>query len=362
MAIQGMFAFGEEPSLSVTERIAAASHGVQRGAGGVDLTLLQFASFGFALLLVGVLVWWMLRGVKQRQWIAVQAQRLAHYGLHKSEIELFHRVAEAARGSTVPLLSRQRGVFDAAAAELLAATPPGAPRRELLEPLLVLRRRLPFEARLDAAPTFVRGAAVQLWLRIDDGEPQRIRASVMATLPHALQLGIEFDKLPPPLDAALQAGQELMLVVLRDRVLEESRVRIRGRTLGRTLQLLVDRPAVAVPSRVRLGWRGADEPVRIELVERFNERVVGDSIPVVKGRVVATANDGLLLDFESIRPRHGEAIRLMDGACAGFYRGFATLDPKGRGGSVFVLRRSSERTDAHAAAKERESDATVAHA
>ncbi len=167
MTIQNMFEFGSEPSLSVAERIEAASRGTPRGGSGIDLNVLHFASLGLALLLLGAMTWRVLKHMQDREW------------------------------------------------------------------------------------------------------------------------------------------------------------------------------------SVRRGWHGADEAVRCGRVERCSERVV------------ATADEGLLIEFESIRPRHGEAIRLVDGGCAGSCRGFATLDPKGRGGSLFVLRRSDERSDA-AASTEKETHEPVA--
>jgi hypothetical protein len=132
-------------------------------------------------------------------------------------------------------------------------------------------------------------------------------------------------------------------------VLEEARVRVRGRSDDAVPKLLVDRPAALSPARVRIVWQGADERVTVELLERFSERLVDDAPPRVEARVLATASEGLVIRFSSRRPRHGETIRVVDGARAGIYHGYALLEPKGSGGEVFVIRRGLERAGTEAA-------------
>lgn len=344
MAFQATFAFGDEASLSVAERIEAASRGIQHGSG-LRVSVFEVSLTLAAALLLAWVVLHLGRRLRRRRWIGHHLQRLAEAGLHAEEIALFRQVALSARPETVPLLSRQRGVFDEGSATFLARQRP-AIRRERLSELLALRRRVPFDARAKAPPALEAGTEVELWVGSRGGAPARVKAWVVATPPTGLQLALEPGALDGDIDDRLQVGQELRLVVARERRLEEMQVRIRGRASGQSLQLLVDRPLAASAARVRIAWVGADEPVRIELVERFSERVVGDSIPQVDGRIVASCGDGLLIRFDSVRPRHGEAIQLLDGSQPGWYRGFATLETSGRGGTVFMIRRSSERSDA----------------
>jgi len=347
-----VFGFGEEASLSVAERIEAASRGIERG-GGLRVSLSDIA---LVLACALFLVWAALcigRRLRRTRWIAHHASRLIAAGLQSEEVQVFRRIAQVVRSGAVPLLSRQRSVFDEGCAALIARQRV-AERRHVLSEALSLRRRVPFESRPNQAPAFVPGDAVELWLVLAGAAPLSGRAFVVAVLPNGLQLAFEPGTVDGALDAALQVGQAVKLVVSRDRRLTEARVRIRGRATGQSLQLLVDRPDAEVAARVRIAWTGVDETVRVELVERFSDKVIGEAIPQVEARVVGSCSDGLLIQFESTRPRHSEAIHVLDGARPGFYRGFATLETHGRGGTVFVIQRSGERVDASAKpAKER---------
>ena len=160
--------------------------------------------------------------------------------------------------------------------------------------------------------------------------------------PHALQIGLQVGAGEAEVAGRLRTGQEVMLVVRRGGAIQEARVRIRGRCVGHTLQILVDRPVALTASRVRLAWRGASERVNVEMVERFSDRLVGDEVPRHEAAITATASDGLLIKFKNARPRHGEAIRVLAGVHAGFYRGYAVLAASGKGGEVFVLRRQGD--------------------
>ncbi len=348
--IQSTFGSGEERGLSIQERIDAASQGMQHGSAS-SAAIADFLLVGLGLLVVALVALRVAARLRRGRWVAHHRRRLVAAGLHAEEIALFTELANRARPQVLPLLLRQRSAYDVAASERVAHPSTPARRCERLSALLALRRRLPFELRTQETPTFDRGTPMLLCLRGTDGREQRLEAVVLATLPHALQLAL-VGPLADGVAASLRTGQELLLIAGRDAVMAEARVRIRGRCMGRTLQLLVDRPPLLTSARVRIVWRGADERVRVELVERFNERLVGDSVPTVDGRVVATASDGLQLELATVRPRHGEAIRIATGAHAGFYRGYATLETSGRGGVVFVIRRSGERTETPSAPPE----------
>jgi len=187
--------------------------------------------------------------------------------------------------------------------------------------------------------------------QLDSRRIRQIEGRVLGTPGHALQLGLQVGDDDTEVAKRLRTGQEVMLVVRRGAAIQEARVRIRGRCVGRTLQILVDRPVALTASRVRLAWHGASERVAVEMVERFSERLVGDEVPRQEGVVTAVANDGLLIQFKSVRPRHGEAVRVLAGVHAGFYRGYAVLAANGKGGEVFVLRRQNDRANERAAAQ-----------
>jgi len=329
--------FGRAATLTVEEALAAARRGI--ASEGVVLSPAEVAASAAVVLLVAWLALRVAGELRRRRWSERHLARLSDAGLHPSELALFERVVRAAEPGALADLVRRRGAFDAASADLVARHEPRAGRQALLSELLVLRRRLPFDLPRDDAPRFERGAPVQLYVALGD-QARRVRAVVLATREHGLQLAVEERDLSPRLDAALAVGEAATLVVARGRRLEEARVRVRGRVAGRSLQLLVDRPATLSPSRVRLAWAGADERVAVELVERWSEELVGDAVPTVDARVVASCSDGLLLEFGAIRPQPNESIRVVDGAQSGLYRGFATLDASGRGGAVFVIRRS----------------------
>jgi hypothetical protein len=216
--------------------------------------------------------------------------------------------------------------------------------------VLSLRRRVPFDHRWTEPPAIEVGTPVTFVLRLDAQRVRQLEGRVLGAPPHALQVGLQPGAADKEATDRLLTGQEVLIVVRRGVEYREARVRVRGRCMGRTLQILIDRPVALTASRVKLAWRGADERVHVEMVERFSERLADDEVPRFEATLVASASDGLLIRFRTVRPRHGEAIRVLAGAHAGFYRGYAVLAPSGKGGEVFVIRRQGERSPDRAAA------------
>jgi len=329
-------------SLSVEERLSAVGSGFRSSPFASD-ELWLVVGVAAGLLLAGALAAWIVARVRRSRWLATQLRSLAAAGLHGEELALFRAVARRAGTIAAPSLHRRSASFDAAAAEMVRRHRPSRERREVLSRLLALRRRVPFEGSGAPPPAFERGQRVLVGFRFGRSEPFRLAGRVTAAQSHALRLALQESDEAEEVAPLLRVGQDVVLVVQRGALFEEARVRIRGVGGGLVPQLLVDRPAALSPSRVRIVWNGADEPVRVALVERFSERLVGDDVPIVAARVVATSSDGLVLRIRSTRPRRGEAIKVVNGARAGQYRGYALLETNGRGGEVFVLRRSVER-------------------
>jgi uncharacterized membrane protein len=341
--LQSVLSGGDErPALSVVERLHATNEGLRHSTGTTDGMWLVVGSIA-ALLLVAAAIAWVVRHAKRARWASIHTAKLSDLGLHDEELHLFRQLALESDAGRVPLLARQRAAFDLACADLVQRQHGAAARRLELSRLLALRRRIPFDARLKGPPELAPGRAVTLCLRVRRGDARQLSAVVLATHPHALQLALDDEPESQLVVRNARIGQEFVLVVRGPASVEEARVRLRGR---RGRQLLVDRPIATTPSRVRIAWHGAHEDVHVEMVERFSERLVGDEVPTTDATVVATCSEGIVVRFASVRPRHGEAIRLVDGARPGFYRGYAVLDPKGRGGEVFVVRRTSDRHEA----------------
>jgi hypothetical protein len=335
--------------LSVEERLKAASDGLRDfGTSGEDLLRLVVVVAVVALVVMGALL--VLGRVRRVRRIARHLNLLRAVGLQGEELALFRALARRSDSARVPLLVRNRGAFDAAAGEHVHHFAPADGRRDELSLVLSLRRRIPFDHRWKERPEIEVGAAVTFVLRLDAQRVRQIEGRVLGAPPDALQVGLQ----PGPADREaaerLRTGQEVLIVVRRGVEFREARVRIRGRCMGRTLQVLIDRPVALTASRVKIAWRGAAEPVQVELVERFSERLADDDVPRHAATLVATASDGVVLRFKNVRPRHGEAIRVLAGAHAGFYRGYAVLAASGKGGEVFVMRRQGDRTNDRAAA------------
>jgi len=352
---QTMYTLDPHQGLSVQERLRAASDGLRQvGANPQDLVRLVMGIAVVALVAcVAILV---LGRVRRARWIGRHLRFLRAGGLQPEEIDLFRAVARFSDIARVPLLVRNRGAFDFAASEYVRRFQPPDGRREALSSALSLRRRIPFDQRWQEPPDVEVGAAVTIVARLDARRVRHLEGRVLGTPSHALQIGLQVGADDQDVAGRLRTGQDVMLVVRRGVVLQEARVRIRGRCVGRTLQILVDRPVALTASRVRLGWRGAAERVVVEMVERFSERLVGDEVPRHEASICAMTSDGLLLRFQNVRPRHGEAIRIVSGAQAGVYRVFTGLSVHGKGGEVFVLRRQNDRGAERAVA-----DATSSH-
>jgi len=346
--IQEVFSAAPKHGLTVAERIAAVNSGFQRASEPPEVVW-RLVGAAATLALIGALTAWIVALTRRRRWIGHHLRSLAAAGLHDEELRLFARIAARAPRERLPLLTRQPTAFDAAAAETVRRDPDPAGRRTLLASLLALRRRVPFDRAAARPPEFPPGLALQVCMRLGDDAPVRLDARVSHVLPQALQLSLAAGEEAVEVAPLLRAGQEVVLVVRRGPVLEEARVRIRGRSDDLVPQLLVDRPTALAPARVRIAWSAADERVAVELLERFSASLVRDDAPRVEARVVATSSEGLLLRFASTRPRHGETIRVVDGARAGVYHGYAQIETRGNGGDVFVLRRIAERAGAAAA-------------
>jgi hypothetical protein len=353
---QTMYTLDGHQALSVQERLRAASDGLRAvGTNAEDVVRLLL---GIAIVaLAACIAMYLAARVRRARWIGRQQRSLRSSGLLTEEVDLFGDVARCADALRVPLLIRQRAAFDFAAAEHVRRHSPASDRREELSRVLSLRRRIPFDQRWQAAPPLARGTPVRVMVRLDARNLRQFEGAVLGTPPHALQIGLQVGKDDSAIAQRLRTGQEVMLVVRHEVALQEAHVRIRGRCIGRTLQILVDRPAALAPSRVRIAWHGADEHVPVEMVERYSERLVGDEVPRHDAVISATSGEGIVLQFRNVRPRHGEAIRVVAGSQAGFYRGFAVLAASGKGGEVFVLRRQgergSERSETVAAAEDR---------
>lgn len=344
MLLLQVFSNTERRPLSVAERLEAVNNGFRdvaissgsswRLIGVVGAVLLLFAA-GFKLL-----AW-----LRRARWISFHAHTLVAAGLDGGELVLFRMLAGRCDPTRVPLITRQRSVFDETVAVVVRHGGSATARRELLARLLALRRRIPFDARVAAPPEFERGHAVLLCVRSGRSGVRQVPAFVLATHAHALQLGIADRVAGDAIAPQLRTGAEVLLVVRDGSSIHEARVRVRGSCAGNSLQFLVDRPAALVPSQVRIAWRGADEAVQVEFVERYSDRLVEDAAPKASACVVAVCSEGLILHFETTRPRHGESIRLLGGAHAGFCRGYAVMESRGRGGDVFVTRRAGERSE-----------------
>jgi hypothetical protein len=350
---QTMYTLDSHKGLSVAERLQAASNGLRQvGANAEDFgrLVLGVAVVALAIALAMIVV----ARMRRARWIARHQRLLRSAGLQPEEVTLFGRVAQRCDAARVPLLVRNRGAFDFAASEHVRHHAPAADRRDELSRVLSLRRRIPFDRAWQEPPNFEPGVAVTVVARLDARSIRQIEGRVVGTPAHALQLELQVGADDGEVAGRLRTGQEVMLVVRRGVAIQEARVRIRGRCVGRTLQILVDRPVALTASRVRLAWNGALERVVVEMVERFSERLVGDEVPRQEGTITAVASDGLLINFKNVRPRHGEAIRVLAGVHAGFYRGYAVLAANGKGGEVFVLRRQGERASERAAAQSEE--------
>jgi hypothetical protein len=339
--IQSMYTLDGHKGLSVQERLNAASAGLRQvGASAEDLGRLVI---GIAAVALGIACAMFIAGrVRRSRWIARHQRLLRSAGLQSEEVALFGRLARRCDANRVPLLVRNRGAFDFAASEHVRHHSPAADRREELSRVLSLRRRIPFDRAWQAAPHFEGGDAVTVVTRLDARHIRQFEGRVLGTPPKALQLGLQVGADDHGVAERLRTGQEVMLVVRRGVAIQEARVRIRGRCVGTSLQLLVDRPVALTASRVRHAWMGASDRVSVEMIERFSERLVSDEVPRQEALVTAVASDGLLIRFKNVRPRHGEAIRVLTGAHAGFYRGYAVLAAEGKGGEIFALRRQGE--------------------
>jgi hypothetical protein len=331
----------DPPKLSVAERLAAVNAGfrhVDDSAGAVW----RMIGIAAALLLIAAFVAWLVGRARTLRWIAHHLRTLASGGLHEEELVLFRALARRVDPTRVPLLTRQVAAFDSGAAAVVRRALP-AERRELLARVLALRRRMPFGASGEGMLELTRGTTLLVCVRLGRGEPLRLPARIDAALPHSLQ--VVLDDLPEAREVAplLRPGQDVVLVARRGVVLEEAHVRIRGLGEGTPTMLLVDRPVGFSAARVRIVWQGADETIHVEFSERFSKSYIADDAPSGEARIVATCSEGLMIQFQATRPRRGETIRILDGARAGTYRGYATTEPKGNGGDVFVIRRSGER-------------------
>jgi hypothetical protein len=340
--IQTMYTLDGHKGLSAQERLQAASDGLRQvGASAEDLGRLVI---GIAVVAITIAcVMFVVGRVRRARWIARHQRLLRASGLQPEEITLFGRLARRCDAVRVPLLLRNRGAFDAAASEHVRHHGPADDRREELSRVLSLRRRIPFDRAWQESPRFESGDVVTIVARLDAKRIRQVEGRVLGTPKNALQLALQVGADETEVAERLRTGQEVMLVVRRGVAIQEARVRIRGRLVGTTLQLLVDRPVALTASRVRHAWVAASERVAVEMIERFSDHLVSDEVPRQEAEISAVASDGLLLRFKSVRPRHGEAIRVLSGAQAGFYRGYAVLAAQGRGGEVFVLRRQSER-------------------
>jgi len=333
-------------SLSAEERLSAIGTGLRSTTLTPEEAWLAAGVLAGAVLLVAFAAW-IVASARRQRWVAHHLRALAASGLHDAELAPSRALGRRASAVHLPLLTRRATTYDQVAADLVRRHRPASERRDLLARLLALRRRIPF-ARDDRGnrgdppgASLGRGQPIAVCLRFGRGETLKLPGRVVAAPPHALQLALDPSAESLEVSRLLRTGQDVTLVVQRGIVLEEARVRIRGLGGGTPPQLLVDRPAALAPSRVRIVWSGADERVRVEMLERYSERFVSDDVPAVDARVVATASEGVVLVANAARPRHGEAIRIVDGARAGVYRGYALLDAKGNGGEFFVMRRGS---------------------
>jgi len=347
--IQALHALDGRRGLSVDERLRAVGDGL-RNFGTSSEDLLRNVGIVACVALLVLLVMLVAARVRRARRVARHLRLLRAAGLQPEELALFRAVARRADGGRVPLLVRNRGAFDAAASEHVRRSSPASERRDELSRVLSLRRRVPFDHRWTEPPAIEVGTPVTFVLRLDARRVRQLEGRVLGAPPHALQVGLQPGLADKESADRLLTGQEVLIVVRRGVEYREARVRVRGRCMGRTLQILIDRPVALTASRVKLAWRGADERVQIEMVERFSEHLADDEVPRFEATLVASASDGLLIRFRNVRPRHGEAIRVLAGANAGFYRGYAVLAPNGKGGEVFVIRRQGERSGDRAAA------------
>lgn len=339
--IQTMYTLDGHKGLSAQERLQAASDGLRQvGASAEDLGRLVI---GIAVVALAIACVMFVAGrVRRSRWIARHQRLLRASGLQPEEILLFGRLARRCDAVRVPLLVRNRGVFDAAASEHVRHHR-SDDRREELSRVLSLRRRIPFDRAWQEAPRFESGDVVTVVARLDARRIRQVEGRVLGTPKDALQISLQVGADETEVAERLRTGQEVMLVVRRGVAIQEARVRIRGRLVGTFLQLLVDRPVALTASRVRHHWIESSERVAVEMIERFSERLVSDDVPRQEAVITALASDGLILRFKSVRPRHGEAMRVLSGSQAGFYRGYAVLAASGKGGEVFALRRQGER-------------------
>lgn len=340
--IQTMYALDGHKGLSVQERLEAASNGLRQvGATPEDLGRLVVGIAAVALAIAFAMV--IAGRVRRSRWIARHQKLLRASGLQAEEVALFGRLARRCDAIRVPLLVRNRGAFDAAAGEHVRHHSPASDRLEELSRVLSLRRRIPFDRAWQERPRFESGDVVTIVARLDDRRIRQIEGRVLGLPKGTLQIGLQVRADDTEVAGRLRTGREVMLVVRRGVAIQEARVRIRGRCVGTNLQLLVDRPAVLTASRVRHVWNSASERVSVEMIERFSEHLVSDDVPRQDAEISAVASDGLVMRFKSVRPRHGEAIRVLSGVHAGIYRGYAVVAASGKGGEVFVLRRQGER-------------------
>jgi hypothetical protein len=340
--IQTMYTLDGHQGLSVQERLQAASDGLRQvGASAEDLGRLVV---GIAAVALAIAVAMVIAGrVRRSRWIARHQRMLRASGLQPEEVALFGRLARRCDAARVPILVRNRGAFDAAASEHVRHHSPASDRLEELSRVLSLRRRVPFDRAWQERPRFESGDVVTIVARLDDRRIRQIDGRVLGLPKEALQLGLQVRADDTEVAGRLRTGREVMLVVRRGAAIQEARVRIRGRCVGTSLQLLVDRPVALTASRVRHAWNAASERIAVEMIERFSERLLSDEVPRQEAEITAVASDGLVARFQSVRPRHGEAIRVLSGVHAGFYRGYAVLAASGKGGEVFLLRRQGER-------------------
>src|SRR5262245_30407646 len=80
---------------------------------------------------------------RRLRWMRLHLKRMRAAGLHDEEVELFRTVARRCDAGRVPLLTRARGTFDAAANDYVRRLRPTELRRDALSQILALRRRIP---------------------------------------------------------------------------------------------------------------------------------------------------------------------------------------------------------------------------
>lgn len=287
--------------------------------------------------ILGIMVLsWTYSWLRKQAFIREQSTRLSTLGFAGAEVELYRRVARHVPPRSIRRLAMERICFDRAAALLIQKTAQEE-REQVLGEVLSLRRRLPFASELQKVPAFVAGGSLQVGTPDASGGVVWRDAYVLGVQPRILQIG--FPGLEGRVPCAVGSPVQIRLQARGDLWLGLSRMHGRSRTNRN--RVVISRPAVLRPARLKIQFESEETSAQAEFLERFPKDLQDDSIPRGPCKVLGACSQGVITDIHDTRLRQGESVRIS-GKYSGLYRNLARLRSGRRDSIYFLIHQSVE--------------------